>query len=107
MVMIKDKTMRRKIPVFKVNIEQGANYSQMAEIPELKQVIMEETIFAIADGMSTNKKVISLFEVAESNYYIQLDKNNWKPALSTALEYYIEKEDWKKCIECRDLIKKL
>jgi len=105
--MTKTRKMRRKIPVFKINMKPGASYSQIAEIPELKQVIMEETIFAITDGMNKNKKIISLFEVAESNYYIQLDKNNWKPALSTALEYYIEKEDWKKCIECRDLIKKL
>jgi hypothetical protein len=105
--MTKNRKMRRKIPVFRINMKPDASYSQIAEIPELKQIIMEETVFAITDGMNKNKKTISLFEVAESNYYIQLDKNNWKPALSTALEYYIEREDWDKCIKCRDLIKKL
>lgn len=105
--MIKTRKMRRKIPVFKINMKPGASYSQIAEIPELKQVIIEETMFAITDGLKTNKKSISLFEVAESNYYIQLEKNNWKPALETVLEYYVEQEDYDKCIECRDLINKL
>jgi hypothetical protein len=105
--MIKNRKMRRKIPVFKINMKPGASYSQITEIPELKQVIIEETVFAINDGLKTNKKSISLFEVADSNSYIQLEKNNWKPVLETLLDYYVEQENYDKCIECRDLIKKL
>ena len=38
---------------------------------------------------------------------VELEKNNWKPSLENALEYYIEREEYDKCVECRDLINQL
>jgi hypothetical protein len=48
-----------------------------------------------------------LFEVANSDYYLQLNKDKFKPSLETAIEYFVEKEEYDRCIECRDLINKL
>ena len=107
MVMVKTKTMRRKIPVFKVYIEQGANYSQLTEIPEIQQIVREEAIYAIKDGIEKHKSSISLFEIANSDYYIELGKDKWKPTLEKLIEYYAEKEEYDKCAEARDLISKL
>jgi len=106
--MIKNKRkMRRKIPVFRVSIDPGADYSQLLEIPEVKQVVLEETVYAIKDGIKKNKESISLFEVAHTDYYIELSKNKWKPSLEKALEYFLEKEEYDRCAEMRDLINKL
>lgn len=99
--------MRRKIPVFKVSIEPGADYSQLLEVPEIKQIVLEETVYAIKDGINKNKSSISLFEVAHTDYYIELSKNKWKPSLEKALEYFLEKEEYDRCAEMRDLINKL
>ncbi len=57
--------------------------------------------------MVKNKKSISLFEVANSEYYIELEKDKWKSSLENALEYYLEREEYNKCAECRDLINQL
>jgi len=106
--MVKTKRrMRRKIPILRVKIEPGAHYSQLTEIPEVKQAVIEEAICAIKDGITRNKSSIFLFEVAYSDYYIELEKTKWKSTLEKVLEYYIEKEDYDKCIEARDLINKL
>lgn len=105
--MTKTKSMRRKIPILRVSVEQGADYSQLAEIPEVRKAVLEETLYAIKEGIEKNKKSISLFEVAHSDCYIELDKQNWKVTLEKALETYIEKEDYNKCVEIRDLINKL
>jgi len=99
--------MRRKIPVFRVHLPEGMSYSILTETPEIKQIVIDETINAIKDGISKNKKSISLFEVADSEYYIELSKDKWKLSLEHLLEYYVEKEEYDKCIECRDLINKL
>ncbi len=99
--------MRRKIPVFKVSIEPGADYSQLLEVPEIKQIVLEETVYAIKHGIEKNKESISLFEVAHTDYYIELSKNKWKPSLEKALEYFLEKEEYDRCAEMRDLINKL
>ena len=99
--------MRRKIPVLRISIEPGASYSQLTEVPEIKEVVIEETIYAIKDGIAKNKNSISLFEVAHTDYYIELEKKKWKPALKKVLEYFLEREEYNKCAEARDLINKL
>jgi len=101
------KAMRRKIPVFKVNVQPGADYDQLHEIPEVKEVVIEEVLFAIQDAIKRKKSSIELFEVANSGYYLELKKDKFKPSLETAIEYFIEKEDYARCAECRDLINKL
>ena len=99
--------MKRKIPVFRVSAPLGASYSQLTEIPEVRNAVINETIIAIKEGIKTNKKSISLFEVAGSDCYIELKKDKWKSSLENAIDYYLESEDYNKCIECRDLIGKL
>jgi len=106
--MIKTKNkMRRKIPLFKVNMGPGGEYSQLTKIPEVRDAVMEETIYAIKDGIEKKKPSISLFEVANSDYYIELSKDNWKPTLEHLIEFYVEREEYDKCAEARDLINKL
>jgi hypothetical protein len=68
---------------------------------------VEETFKAIKEGIAKRKKSISLFEVAYSNCYIDLEKDKWKPALENVIQYYIETEEYNLCAECRDLISKL
>lgn len=104
--MVKRK-MKRKIPVLRVSIEPGASYSQLKEVPEIQKVVLEEAVYAIKEGIEKNKPSISLFEVAYSDYYIELKKDKWKSTLEKALEYYIEREEYYKCAETRDLINKL
>ena len=99
--------MKRKVPVFRVNARPGASYEMLTEVPGLKEVIIEETVLAIKEGIKKNKKSTPIFEIAGSDYYVELEKSNWKPSLENALEYYLEKEDYNKCIECRDLINQL
>ena len=107
MVMVKTKTMRRKVPVFRVSAEPGADYTTLTKIPEIRQVVLDEAIYAIKDGIEKHKSSISLFEIANSEYYIELGKDKWKPILEHLIDLYIEKEEYDKCIEARDLISKL
>jgi hypothetical protein len=73
----------------------------------VKEVVIEEVIVAIKDAIKRKKSSIELFEVANSDYYLQLNKDKFKPSLETAIEYFVEKEEYDRCIECRDLINKL
>lgn len=96
--------MKRQIPVFKVHVQPGANYNQLHEIPEVKEVVIEELVSAIKDAVKNKKKTIQLFEVANSEYYIELKKEQFKLSLKSAMDYFLEKEEYDRCIECRDLM---
>ena len=106
MAKIKRK-MRRKVPILRVSAEPGADYSTLTELPEIQQVVLEEAIYAIKDGIEKHKSSISLFEIADSDYYIELNKDKWKPILEHLIEHYAEKEEYDTCAEVRDLISKL
>jgi len=105
--MAKLKRMRRKVPILKIKVESDASYSQIQHIPELKEVVIDETVYAIKDGIEKNKSKISLFEVAYTDCVIELEKTKWKSTLENVIDYYVSKEDYTKCIEIRDLINKL
>ena len=99
--------MRRKIPILRVKAEPGADYSTLTELPEIRQIVLEETITAIKEGIEKHKTSTPLFEIADSDCYIELSKDKWKPTLEHLIDYYSEKEEYDKCIEVRDLISKL
>ena len=105
--MIKRLNMRRKVPVFSLKARPGMDYSKLTTIPEIRKVVIEETLVAIKDGIKKKVKKIALFEIANSDCYIELEKDKWKPTLETALQYYIEQEEYDICVVCRDLINKL
>jgi hypothetical protein len=90
--------------VFKVHVQPGANYNQLHEIPEVKEVVIEEIVYAIKDAIKRKKSKIELFEVANSEYYIELKKEQFKLSLQSAINYFLEKEEYDRCIECRDLM---
>ena len=99
--------MRRKAPIFRLNASPGVDYSKLTENDYIREVVIEETISAIKDGISKNKKSTSIFEIADSNYYIELERTEWKSALENVIQYYVDKEDYDTCVKCRDLIEKL
>ena len=79
------KKMKRKVPLFKLSIRPGMkiDYGQIVYTPGVRDAIIEETFRAIKDGIDRNKKTTSIFEVAYSNYYINLDRDRWKTKRST------------------------
>jgi hypothetical protein len=50
--MLKTKNeMRRKIPILRIKMDIGADYSQITEVPEIRKIVMEETVYAIKEGI--------------------------------------------------------
>ena len=96
--------MKRKIPVLQVKVADNASYNQLKDHPQIKEIVIEALIEAVADGLKSKKTSVPLFEVADCEYYIELNKDKWIPSLEMAIEYYAEKEDYDACACCRDLI---
>jgi len=98
---------RRKIPILRINMNRGINYSVLKDIPEIQHIVLNETICAIKDGVEKDKGSISIFEIADSNCFVELSREKWKSTLKNTMEYFVEREDYNKCIEIRELINKL
>ena len=99
--------MKRKIPVFRVRGYVNSGYDSLLEAPELKERVIHEVIIAVKSAIKDKKDSVPLIEVGNSGYYIEINKEHYKPSLESAMNYFEDKEDYDKCVECRDLIKEI
>ena len=89
--------MTRRIPIFEYNEELSTN----------KQKVYKSLIDGVSEAIKSNKKEIKLCEVKNSNIYITVEKSKWKSSLDSALQFYIDKEEYEECSRIKNLIDKL
>ena len=89
--------MTRRIPIFEFN----------KELSSKKHQVYKSLIEGVSEAIKSNKKEVKLCEVKNSNTYITVEKENWKNSLDSALQFYINKEEYEKCSKIKDLIDKL
>jgi hypothetical protein len=78
---------------------------QTSEI--LKTLIKNEVPKSIEYAIDNKKTFASIFEINDSNCYIELHKNQWIQALETCIIFYIEEEDYESCNKITKLIEKI
>ena len=89
--------MTRHIPIFEYN----------EELKSKKHQVYKSLIEGVSDAIKTNKEEIKLCEVKNTNIYITVEKPEWKDSLDSALQYYVNKEEYEQCSKIKDLIDKL
>jgi hypothetical protein len=98
---------KRKIPIFKVVSNPGDSYDVLKTHPQVKNIVINELVIAIEEGIKKKKNSVTLFEIGGSDFVLELDKLNWTKSLQYVLEYFVEQEDYVNCIKIRDLINKI
>ena len=89
--------MIRSIPILSVNEELSSKKSQ----------VYKSLIEGVSEAMGSNKKEIKICEVKNSNTYITVEKPEWKESLDSALQFYIDIEEYEQCSKIKDLINQL
>ena len=89
--------MTRRIPIFEYN----------EELKSQKHQVYKSLIDGVTEAIKSNKEEIKLCEVKNSGMFITVEKPEWKKSLDSALQYYIDVEEYEKCSKIKDLIDKL
>ena len=89
--------MIRNIPILEFNEELSSKRPQ----------VYKSLIEGVSEAIKTNKKEIKLCEVKNTNTYITVEKPEWKASLDSALQYYINREEYEECSKIKNLIDKL
>ena len=87
----------RHIPIFEFN----------EELNTKKPQVYKSLIDGVSEAIKSNKKEIKLCEVKNSGIFITVEKPEWKKSLDSALQYYIDKEEYEECSKIKNLIDKL
>ena len=89
--------MTRRIPIFEFN----------EELSSKKPQVYKSLIDGVTEAIKTNKEIVKLCEVKNTNIFITVEKPEWKNSLDSALQYYVNKEEYEKCSKIKNLIDKL
>ncbi len=99
--------------------KQDFKYSAIPSIPVIDQedatswfddegdIVFTRIVEAIQEGVTMMLESIRLFELNGTGAYLTAERPHWKDGLGRALKYFIHTEEYDKCAEIRDLMKKL
>lgn len=103
------KKSNRQVPSMVVTIkgEGQADIDALCENDVFANAVYIETIAGIKDAISTKSKTATLFQIAKSDYYLELDKSQWKQALQTCINRFIDEEKYEDCSKIKVLMDKI
>lgn len=103
------KKSTRKIPsmILTVNGNGPADIKALCVNKVFAGAVYKEAIASIKDAINTKAKTAILFELEKSEYYIEINKSEWKYALQACIDKLIETEDYELCSMVKDLIDKI
>lgn len=103
------KKSNRQIPsmVITVKGEGQADIEALCENETFINAVFIETIAGITDAIKTKSKTATLFQIAKSEYYLELEKSQWKQALQTCIDRFIEEEKYEDCSKIKGLMDKI
>ena len=90
--------MTRKIPI--ISLEDF-------EAKAKKPTMMRSLVSNIAEGIEGNLESVNVAEIKHTDIILSVSKDEWKPGLEKAMEYYITTEEYEECIKIKKIIKKL
>ena len=73
----------------------------------LKTLLKKEVPKSIEYAIENKKTFASIFEINDSNCYIELHRNQWIQALETCILFHIEDEDYESCNKITKLMEKI
>ena len=89
--------MTRRIPI--LNYNDGLS-------PKKRQVY-KSLVEGVSEAIKENKEAINLCEVKNSGIVITVEKPEWKKSLDSALQFYVNREEYEECSKIKKLIDRL
>lgn len=103
------KKSTRQIPSMVVNVkgEGQTDIDALCENEVFVKAVFIETIAGIKEAINNKTKMATLFQLAKSDYFIELEKSQWKQALQTCIDKLIETEQYEECSKIKVLMDKI
>jgi hypothetical protein len=89
--------MTRRIPIFEYN----------EELKSKKHQVYKSLVEGVTEAVKNNKEEIKVCEIKNSGIFITVEKQEWKNSLDSALQYYINTEEYEQCSKIKNLLEKI
>lgn len=88
-------------------ISDSVTAEDIEKLPQIKEIIFEELYNSIKLASKTKKRSVSLFEINNSGFVLELAKEYWVSSLERAIPYYEKIEAFEKCFLIKKLIESI
>lgn len=107
-IMEKDtKTKKREVTNIELIYDGKEDLISLASKDEFVEFVLKESLKAITKALEEGLEKVELFNILNLSLIVELTKPNFKSTLERVIAYYVEVEDYDKCIEIQSLINKL
>ena len=105
--MSRKKKESRKIPSLNIYPIEGVSSKIIVESEPIVDFIYVETVNAIKEAISDRKSSATLFQINGQDFFVEIEKSDWKTALDKCITYYSNKEKYEICTELQVLQSKI
>ena len=88
--------MKRRIPIL-----------SLKDATSKKPQVYKSLVEGVSEAIKNNSNKVRICEVKNSNIYITVEKKDWKESLDSALQFYVNREEYEECSKIKELIDKL
>lgn len=97
----------RKPKELVINYDSGISLSELYTSDVFTSLILNETLEAIEEAITTNKPKAHIISITNHGFKIMINRDQFQPAISNILKKYEKEENYDKCIYLTQLIKKI
>ena len=100
---------KRKIPrAYFDNIEHIST-EDLEKLNALKTLLKDQVPKSIELAIVSKKTFASVFEINDSNNFVEIHKKDWIPALDTCIRWHVEsgEENWEYCSHMAKIVESL
>lgn len=98
---------KRIVPNLYITLQNGVEFEAIQENIQIQSLIYNSIITGIIDAKRYKRTEATIVELNSTGNYITIDKKDWKQSLINVQQYFIQSENYEKCIEIQKLIESL
>lgn len=102
-----EKDTQKKITNIEIVYGDKEDLVELASKEQFVKFILEDSLASITRAINENLEKVELFNILNMSLIVELDKSKYKSVLQRIINYYVQDEDYDKCIEIQSLINKL
>jgi hypothetical protein len=102
-----EKDTQKKITNIEIVYGDKEDLIELASKEQFVKFILEDSLASITRAINENLEKVELFNILNMSLIVELDKSKYKSVLQRIINYYVQDEDYDKCIEIQSLINKL
>jgi hypothetical protein len=88
-------------------LEQNVTSKDIVESAILKNLLKTSIPECISNALKEKKIYACIFEINDTNHFVEIHKKDWISALEACVIFYAEDEEYEKCSEVNNLIKEI